>query len=64
MPRDARPVVSETVGRSLSARALVALWLVVFAGWWWSARLRAAFDWPSVAYDRIAESAETLIRHG
>ena len=61
----ARPVVSETVGRSLSARALVALWLVVFAGLVVVGRgLRAAFDWPSVAYDRIAESAETLIRHG
>ena len=58
-------MASETVGRSLSARALVALWLVVFAGLVVVGRgLRAAFDWPSVAYDRIAESAETLIRHG
>ncbi len=60
----ARPVVSETVGRSLSARALVALWLAVFVALGALGRgLPAAAGWSYVAYGHIAESSEALIQH-
>jgi uncharacterized protein len=60
----ARPVVSETVGRSLSARALVALWLVVFCALGVLGRgLPAVAGWTYVAYGHIAESSEALIQH-